>query len=98
MYCWEGEESRSVVTLYNLMYMYDPLIMLWSVSVSGITHDDATLTLSTSEVETPTPCVVHTDVTYSKEFIIGLVLAISSSAFIGTSFIVKKKGLLRYTW
>lgn len=31
----------------------------------------------------------------SKEFIIGLTLAISSSAFIGSSFIIKKKGLLR---
>ncbi len=31
----------------------------------------------------------------SKEFIIGLTLAISSSLFIGSSFIIKKKGLLR---
>lgn len=30
-----------------------------------------------------------------RDFLIGLILAISSSAFIGTSFIVKKKGLLR---
>lgn len=32
---------------------------------------------------------------YSRDFYIGLALAISSSAFIGTSFIIKKKGLLR---
>lgn len=32
---------------------------------------------------------------YTRDFYIGLALAISSSAFIGTSFIVKKKGLLR---
>ena len=32
---------------------------------------------------------------YNRDFYIGLALAISSSAFIGTSFIVKKKGLLR---
>ena len=32
---------------------------------------------------------------YSRDFYIGLALAISSSLFIGTSFIVKKKGLLR---
>ena len=31
----------------------------------------------------------------NRDFYIGLTLAISSSAFIGTSFIVKKKGLLR---
>ena len=32
---------------------------------------------------------------YTRDFYIGLALAISSSFFIGTSFIVKKKGLLR---
>ncbi len=31
----------------------------------------------------------------NKDFIIGLILAISSSLFIGSSFIIKKKGLLR---
>lgn len=31
----------------------------------------------------------------SQDFIIGLVLAISSSVFIGSSFILKKKGLLK---
>ena len=42
------------------------------------------------------PCIIHTSgVNYSKEFMVGVVLAVSSSAFIGTSFIVKKKGLLR---
>ena len=46
--------------------------------------------------EPPTPCVVvHSTVSFSTDFIIGLVLAVSSSLFIGTSFIVKKKGLLR---
>lgn len=30
-----------------------------------------------------------------RDFYIGLTLAISSSVFIGTSFIIKKKGLLR---
>ena len=49
-----------------------------------------------SEVSTSLCTTAHSDVTYSKEFLIGLLLAISSSAFIGTSFIVKKKGLLRY--
>ena len=34
-------------------------------------------------------------VSSSHEFIIGLVLAFSSSAFIGTSFILTKKGLLK---
>lgn len=34
-------------------------------------------------------------VQFNKDFIIGLTLAISSSVFIGTSFILKKKGLLR---
>lgn len=32
---------------------------------------------------------------YTRDFYIGLALAVSSSLFIGTSFIVKKKGLLR---
>ena len=31
----------------------------------------------------------------SKDFYIGLILAASSSLFIGSSFIVKKKGLLK---
>ena len=31
----------------------------------------------------------------TKDFYIGLALAISSSLFIGSSFIVKKKGLLK---
>jgi len=35
-----------------------------------------------------------TDVTY-RGFYIGLTLAVSSSIFIGASFILKKKGLLR---
>lgn len=35
------------------------------------------------------------DTDSSKDFYIGLALAVSSSIFIGTSFIVKKKGLLR---
>lgn len=34
-------------------------------------------------------------VEFNRDFIVGLVLAISSSLFIGTSFILKKKGLLR---
>lgn len=32
---------------------------------------------------------------HQKEFYIGLGLAVSSSIFIGSSFIIKKKGLLR---
>lgn len=32
---------------------------------------------------------------HQKEFYIGLILAVSSSIFIGSSFIIKKKGLLR---
>ena len=52
---------------------------------------------SLSELEPDVlPCIIHTaGVHYSKEFVVGVVLAVSSSAFIGTSFIVKKKGLLR---
>ena len=57
------------------------------------TSDLASSSLVTSEL--PTVCATHAEVTYSKDFIVGLVLAISSSAFIGTSFIVKKKGLLK---
>ena len=37
----------------------------------------------------------YIDVHSNKDFIIGLSLAISSSLFIGVSFIFKKKGLLR---
>ncbi len=54
--------------------------------------------MSSSPEDPTVPCVtkvVETNVSFSKDFIIGLLLAISSSVFIGTSFIVKKKGLLR---
>lgn len=34
-------------------------------------------------------------VQFDQQFIIGLTLAISSSVFIGSSFILKKKGLLK---
>ena len=64
----------------------------------SMTNTDLTTVVSSSlELSSSSsyPCSNHTDVTYSKEFNIGLILAISSSAFIGTSFIVKKKGLLR---
>ena len=47
--------------------------------------------LATQIVLTCTPGTVE----FNQDFIVGLVLAISSSVFIGTSFIVKKKGLLR---
>lgn len=57
------------------------------------------LTFRNAELEatltTPSACVEPRQVPLSTDFIIGLVLAISSSAFIGTSFIVKKKGLLK---
>ncbi len=42
----------------------------------------------------PSNCTTDS-VRVSHEFIIGLALAISSSIFIGSSFIVKKKGLLK---
>ncbi|CAI8041634.1 hypothetical protein GBAR_LOCUS23125 [Geodia barretti] len=62
-------------------------------SASGLTViSDAT----TSPLASPEPCPTEPEVTYSREFLIGVLLAISSSAFIGTSFIVKKKGLLRF--
>lgn len=41
------------------------------------------------------PCSTVASVTYDRQFVIGLVLAISSSVFIGSSFILKKKGLLK---
>ena len=41
------------------------------------------------------PCATVPPVEYNKEFVIGLVLAVSSSVFIGSSFILKKKGLLK---
>ena len=41
------------------------------------------------------PCTTKGDTQLNTDFVIGLVLAISSSLFIGTSFILKKKGLLR---
>jgi drug/metabolite transporter (DMT)-like permease len=50
---------------------------------------------TTSPLASPEPCPTEPEVTYSREFLIGVLLATSSSAFIGTSFIVKKKGLLR---
>eukprot|EP00731_Ephydatia_muelleri_P031003 Em0022g517a len=59
-------------------------------------------TTSINELEvtsaTPSPpsaCAESRHVPLNTDFIVGLVLAISSSAFIGTSFIVKKKGLLK---
>ena len=42
----------------------------------------------------PSNCTIDS-VRVNNEFIIGLALAISSSIFIGSSFIVKKKGLLK---
>ena len=47
-----------------------------------------------AHLTTPTNCTSES-VQISQEFIIGLILAVSSSLFIGTSFILKKKGLLR---
>ena len=41
------------------------------------------------------PCTAAPSVEYNQQFVIGLVLAISSSVFIGSSFILKKKGLLK---
>jgi len=38
---------------------------------------------------------IHSDATNSREFNIGLGLALSSSLFIGSSFIIKKLGLRR---
>lgn len=46
-------------------------------------------------LEAMDPCPTHPAVNYSRDFLIGVFLAVGSSAFIGTSFIVKKKGLLR---
>lgn len=45
---------------------------------------------------TDDPCAARgSTAQLNTDFIIGLVLAISSSLFIGTSFILKKKGLLK---
>ena len=41
------------------------------------------------------PCLDTPPAALSHDFLVGLLLAVSSSLFIGTSFIVKKKGLLR---
>lgn len=49
--------------------------------------------LEDSALPTPDPASITTSST--RDFYIGLALAVSSSIFIGTSFIVKKKGLLR---
>lgn len=49
---------------------------------------------NTSEVQHPPP-IGTDDGSFHTDFIIGLSLAISSSIFIGVSFIFKKKGLLR---
>ena len=62
---------------------------------ADIQATDVDITALTSEPGSSPECADSSHVAYSTEFIIGLVLAISSSAFIGTSFIVKKKGLLR---
>ena len=54
-----------------------------------------TVLSKTPDPEQPEAVESEPVATYTKDFYIGLALAISSSAFIGTSFIIKKKGLLR---
>ena len=55
------------------------------------------MTLQAAEVITSevTPASLTTATDSTRDFYVGLALAVSSSVFIGTSFIVKKKGLLR---
>lgn len=57
------------------------------------------LTELSTEVDTGSVMAVSNctseSVGFSKEFVVGLALAISSSIFIGSSFILKKKGLLK---
>ncbi len=59
--------------------------------MGGVTPQAAEV--MTSEVIPSAPLTTTSDST--RDFYIGLALAVSSSVFIGTSFIVKKKGLLR---
>ena len=73
----------------------------WNSFLHPILHHILTVLKVTTEsltTVTPSPSSASTEqhrVPLSTDFIVGLVLAISSSAFIGTSFIVKKKGLLK---
>ena len=49
-----------------------------------------------SLVTLPMNCVRSSEeMAYSSDYLIGLMLAVSSSIFIGASFIIKKKGLLK---
>jgi len=54
-----------------------------------------TLEIVTEITTVCTKVVVEAGHDKNKDFWIGFALAVSSSLFIGTSFIVKKKGLLR---
>lgn len=78
-----------------------PISESTSETMDTVTDPLSTLaaTVITASIEAPTAvqCVVKVTppVAFSKDFVIGLALAVSSSLFIGTSFIVKKKGLLR---
>lgn len=56
------------------------------------TASRVTTMLTTDSLETATaPIPLY----YQRDFYIGLSLAVSSSVFIGTSFIVKKKALIK---
>lgn len=63
--------------------------------MSPSTGDTTEVTSEASIVTQVVTVVVEASNQKDKDFWIGLGLAVSSSLFIGTSFIVKKKGLLR---
>ena len=66
------------------------------VSTLRLSWNSGYLSLCVPQVTTTVGSPADTTATdSSRDFYIGLALAVSSSIFIGTSFIVKKKGLLR---
>ena len=65
-----------------------------STTETPATEEDATITAANVITQVVT-VLVEASNKKDKDFWIGFGLAVSSSLFIGTSFIVKKKGLLR---
>ena len=80
-WCHSIQESSSIATTTTATMFVSGITTVLSKSLDS--QGDAQLAGSSSASQD------------NKDFYIGLALAISSSAFIGTSFIVKKKGLLR---
>lgn len=67
-----------------------------TTTTAAVTGDVSTsFTTAASVVTQVVTVVVEAGNKKDKDFWIGFGLAVSSSLFIGTSFIVKKKGLLR---